>query len=75
MLILKSTLLAQNFLVGKSLYKFYTGYDPDPDPDLANLKNRIRIRTKVVRIRNSGFLQSNFIRAPDSIVVKALRII
>jgi hypothetical protein len=48
-------ILGQKFLIGKILYKFYIGWDPDPDPDLANLKTRIRIRiqTKVVRIRNT----------------------
>jgi hypothetical protein len=34
------------------------GYDPnldsEPDQDLANLKSRIRIRTKIFRIRNTG---------------------
>jgi hypothetical protein len=31
------------------------GYDPDPDSDLAHLKSRIRIWTKIVRIRNIVF--------------------
>jgi hypothetical protein len=46
------------------LMKIYLGQDPDPDlePDPDVFKSRIRIRSKIVRIRNTDFMDtSNFI--------------
>jgi hypothetical protein len=58
---------AKNIRAGSSFYTVYMGYDPDPDP--VDLKSQIR--TKVVRIRNTGlvivFLSDS--RTNDSVFV------